>query len=401
MKINIVYHAASDASGYAQCAKDYIFALDNNPLFNVRFKPFTFCDNIDGAGVDYDTIKRLKQAAGRVIDAPYVNLCHSIPDRFIMDSKALLNIGYTVTEAETIPPHWVFICNRMDALFTCSEFCKRIFVKNGITVPIFVVPHCHDPKTFITDEKYNIVNLKSFNFLFMADLTPRKGYRELIRAYCEEFGKDDDVSLTMKVYSQGFSTAQKEECRRRIKQYARSLNYEINFNTPPVLFYGDCLPNNCVPRFINTFDCVVSPHCAEGWGLVCSQAMLLGKLVIATEYGGNMDYMKDCKNCLLVPIGSIQKVDDEMVSLNSNYAGAVWPTASVEKLRLSMRFAFNSRGIVGERDINGKLGNNAQNDIKTKYNYETISSLIHTHLAGLINEKNKHNLADLQQHQLA
>jgi len=38
-------------------------------------------------------------------------------------------------------------------------------------------------------------------------------------------------------------------------------------------------------------NCYVSPHCSEGWGLCLSDAMAHGNLVVATGYGGNMDFM--------------------------------------------------------------------------------------------------------------
>lgn len=37
--------------------------------------------------------------------------------------------------------------------------------------------------------------------------------------------------------------------------------------------------------------CYVSPHASEGWGLCLSDAMAHGNLVVATDYGGNTDFM--------------------------------------------------------------------------------------------------------------
>lgn len=37
--------------------------------------------------------------------------------------------------------------------------------------------------------------------------------------------------------------------------------------------------------------CFVSSHCAEAWGMGITEAMSHGKIVVATGYGGNMDYM--------------------------------------------------------------------------------------------------------------
>jgi glycosyltransferase involved in cell wall biosynthesis len=223
----------------------------------------------------------------------------------------------------------------------------------------------------------------------MADLTPRKGYKQLLRAYCEEFDKGEDVSLTMKVYSNGFTQKEQNACKARIKKHARSMGYEINKNTPTIYFYGNCLPNDCVSRFINTFDCIVSPHCCEGWGLVLSHSMLLGKPVIATKYSGNMDFANE-HNSYLVPIGGLEKADDEMIALNENYRGVTWPTISIEKLKRTMRYVYENK------EDACMIGKTAQDDIKQKYNYSETSSLFYKHITTILNEKNNSNNTSIQ-----
>ncbi len=47
-------------------------------------------------------------------------------------------------------------------------------------------------------------------------------------------------------------------------------------------------------------DCYVSLHRSEGFGFTMAEAMALGKPVIATAYGGNLDFMTD-ENSYLVP----------------------------------------------------------------------------------------------------
>src|SRR5690606_9867886 len=110
------------------------------------------------------------------------------------------------------------------------------------TKPIYIIPHCHNVDKFDLNLKYNIGNLKKYNFLFMADMTPRKGWKDLIKAYCEEFQKEEDVSLTFKVYFHDFSLKSQNKCKEKIKDYANSIGYDLNQNTAPFLFYGHCLP---------------------------------------------------------------------------------------------------------------------------------------------------------------
>jgi hypothetical protein len=50
---------------------------------------------------------------------------------------------------------------------------------------------------------------------------------------------------------------------------------------------------------INASDCFVSLHRAEGYGRGGAEAMLLGRLALATAWSGNLDYMTE-QNSLLV-----------------------------------------------------------------------------------------------------
>ncbi len=43
-------------------------------------------------------------------------------------------------------------------------------------------------------------------------------------------------------------------------------------------------------RLVNSIDCFVSLHKAEGWGLGIAEALSLGKKVIVTSYSGNLDF---------------------------------------------------------------------------------------------------------------
>ena len=44
---------------------------------------------------------------------------------------------------------------------------------------------------------------------------------------------------------------------------------------------------------IRAFDCYVSPHRVESFGLTVAEAMALGVPVIATDYGGTVDFVTE------------------------------------------------------------------------------------------------------------
>ncbi len=50
-----------------------------------------------------------------------------------------------------------------------------------------------------------------------------------------------------------------------------------------------------------TFDCFVSAHRGEGWGVPQMEAMLMGKPIISTSCGGIHEHLKDKEDALLLP----------------------------------------------------------------------------------------------------
>ena len=367
--MNIKYKTSIDASGYSQCAQDYVLALSKK--YNVKLIPEKVSLLLDGKGIDYSQRSKLQNLIKTSWNAneEYINICHSVPERFTIDTKAILNIGYTVCETEIIPEKWAFLCNKMDAIFTASEYCKNIFYKNGVKKPIFVIPHCHNIEKFQNVSKYNISNLSEFNFLFVADMTPRKGWHDLIEAFCEEFNKTDDVSLTLKVYYGDFSINSQNNCKEKIRNYAKSLGYDLNQNTAKILFYGHCLPSSCMLNFVNTFDCLVSPHRGEGWGLNLSQAMLLKKPVIGSCYSGNLEFMNE-SNSFLIPMGESIPIDDEMIKINPNYHGLSWPIVNKIEFKKQLRYIFENKKTAMD------IGYRGYKHISEKYNYDTVLNKI-------------------------
>ena len=83
---------------------------------------------------------------------------------------------------------------------------------------------------------------------------------------------------------------------------------------------------------MNVIDCYVSLHRAEGLGLTMSEAMCLGKPVIATAYSGNMSFM-DETNALLVPY-ELTEVGDDAAPYDST---ALWADPDLDAAAVALR----------------------------------------------------------------
>jgi glycosyltransferase involved in cell wall biosynthesis len=100
---------------------------------------------------------------------------------------------------------------------------------------------------------------------------------------------------------------------------------------------------------IASADCYVSLHRAEGFGLTMAEAMCLGKPVIATRYGGNLEFMNDRNSWL---------VDYEMTAIQPGCypypPSGSWADPDVGQAARHMRTVFEDSEEVRDRARRGQ-----------------------------------------------
>jgi len=363
----IVWSCNLDSSGYSSCARSYIKALHDNDRCSVFVKINNVARNINLSGLSSDDILFFSSIAvdGKIDGAKIIQ--HCVPDRLILGNNP--TILYTVVELQP-PKRWVEICNRCSIVMTASEFCKQVMMESGIKEEIInVVPHCHDLSIWNPDVKpLNIKNLKDFNFLFLGDYTPRKGGDILIRNFVKTFRRNKNVSLTIKGYFNSFKQEDQDKLIKRITKEADGTGIPRS-DQPAIYFYGEPIQERYMNRFMASFDCLVSPHHGEGFGLSMSQNMCLGKPTISTGYSGNLEFM-DNENSFLIETDGMERVPIEMVKINPNYNGREWIKIKEESLRNLMESVYN------DQDRSIEIGKKAFNSIKEKLSSVNISNKI-------------------------
>jgi len=277
-----------------------------------------------------------------------------------------------------IPNRWVSICNKCDLIMTASNFCKRKMVECGVNENIVeVVPHCHDTKIWNKDVyPIKIHNLKEFNFLFVGDFTPRKNGDLLVDSFIRTFSGNKNVSLTIKGYFNSFSLSDQKKLIKRIQSVAEGTGIP-KWRRPTIYFYGEPILESLMPNFMASFDCLVSPHRCEGWGLNLSLMQMLHKPVIATKFSGNLDFM-DYESSYLIDIDGFEEVCDEMVKINPNFEGCQWAKINKDMLCEMMKSVCNNPGEAKKR---GELAG-----IRTaeRFSYEKVSDILIEKLKGVI-----------------
>jgi glycosyltransferase involved in cell wall biosynthesis len=129
----------------------------------------------------------------------------------------------------------------------------------------------------------------AFVFLFLFDfysVSERKNPLGLIDAFRRAFDPTDRAWLVLK-------TSHAEHDRAALAELERAgagANVRVTDRV---------LDRAGVDAWMASADAYVSLHRSEGFGITLAEAMALGKPVIATGYGGNVDFMQDGSAFLL------------------------------------------------------------------------------------------------------
>ncbi len=182
-------------------------------------------------------------------------------------------IAYAVWEPDRLSADVARWIGMVDEIWTCSSYCHRVIApaaKNITIIPHIVPPPL--PADAAAEQGLRAhLGLPENGFLFytISRQEERKNLEAGIRAFARAF-PEGSVNYLVKT--------------------PFALPAELN-QIPGVIPVSEFLDDQAIARLHRIGHCFVSPHCSEGWGLGLSDAMACGNLVLATAYGGNMDYM--------------------------------------------------------------------------------------------------------------
>jgi glycosyltransferase involved in cell wall biosynthesis len=242
------------------------------------------------------------------------------------------NIGFWLWELEDFPKEWMPAFNLIDELWVPSDFEKNIFEKLTdkpvLTVPYPVADKVGDRKA--DRKRRNDFSLPEDKFLFLmmydgGSGAARKNPDKVIESFKKAFAPNDDrVGLVVKL---------KQDSRDDM-EHIRALAGEYK----NVYFIDKNMTRDEVYALIGCVDAYVSLHRAEGFGLICAEAMALGTPVIATAWSATTDFMNEECACM---------VDYELTELDRDYPpfkkGYRWAEADSSSAASYMRKLFEDR----------------------------------------------------------
>ena len=239
-------------------------------------------------------------------------------------SRAHYKIGIWVWELPALRDDCWRELRHFDEIWVPSTFCQRA-VQAMTAKPVIVMPHVVSASEASQPGRREQLNIESDEFVFLyvfdaAGLVARKNPQCLVDAFEAEFSDHDRVRLVLKV-----ANAEKdpELCRYLDELVARNARCVVLRQT---------LEAHELTGLIRASDCYVSPHRAEGFGLTVAEAMVVGVPVIATDYGGTVDFVSP-------EVGF--PLRHRLVEIEQDYGpyvkGAIWSEPSREHLQELMR----------------------------------------------------------------
>jgi glycosyltransferase involved in cell wall biosynthesis len=124
-------------------------------------------------------------------------------------------------------------------------------------------------------------------------------------------------------------------------------------------------------------DCFVLLHRSEGWGLPQFEACAMGKPVITTGYGGNLEFTKP-DNSFLVGYKMIPVEGMGWIPWYTN--GMSWADPDIKECGKYMRFVYANRGMADA------MAQKARDLVLHKFSWESIGSEMKNRLLEIMKE---------------
>jgi len=228
------------------------------------------------------------------------------------------NVGISaIVETDRCNPKWIDACNQMDHIVVPSNFTKKVLKRSGVLMTsVDVVPEWFNQNILNEEIAKTELNLKTnFNFLIISQLNSqnpdddRKNIFNTIKWLCEEFKENKDVGIVLKTNLGKGTTIDKKMTKDLLQQMINTIGKK---EFPKIyLIHGNMKTEEVASLYHNKkIKCAVSATRGEGYGLPLIDAAAAGIPVVATNWSGHLDFLKD----------QFVKIDYEIKEINKNKA---------------------------------------------------------------------------------
>ena len=343
--------------GYSTSSREILRALDERGVrltYSYAYGPGTpwpFTEPEESGDPRLDAIRRRRETQRPRVAVTYAaaNGFHRTPGAY--------KIGFTMIEVDGFPSDWVREANRMDEVWTPTEFNRRGLIESGVTKPVHVVPLGIDPDHFHPSIR-RIANPRG-DYVFLANFEwgPRKAPEVLLAAFNRTFRASEPVILVCKILNRDRTIDVANEIR--------ALGLDPRGGRIYFLHNQD-VPHYQLATLYRSADCFVSPARGEGWGLPVLEAMACGLPVIATDWSGH--------TAILDPDDTYPLRVRAIVPASDFYRGLRWAEPDPDHLAHLLRHVYEHRDEAREKGLR------ASARVRAKFTWAETAKTIEAHL---------------------
>jgi glycosyltransferase involved in cell wall biosynthesis len=273
-------------------------------------------------------------------------------------------------EESVFPSRFVESFNAdLDLITVMSEYVRSVLRQNGVLVPIEVVGLGADHILSRPAKPVFLLRGDTFDFLHVSSCFQRKAPEILVRAFCREFTRRDDVRLIIKTFANPHN---------EVDKIVRDIGLEYPHHAPVEIVW-DPLDIGEMRYLYEHAGCLVSASRGEGFGLPAAEAMFLGCPVIATIHSGQADICK---------VDHCWPVEYELQLAHSHLTEgkSLWANPSVDSLCAQMRAVYNATA--QERQLRTEP---AQKFVQDRFTWEGVAKQHWDHCQTLLSAKCRTN----------
>lgn len=349
------------ASGYGVHARqimDHLLSdermlvfLENVPWGNCPFVHDYDFENKDRLKFYYGCIQNYEQGQAQKI--PFdISIQVTIPNEF--SRRAQLNIGVTAgIEVDRCTREWISKCNEMDMIIVPSQFSAQVLTQtvyqleeNGqkrqerINKPLYVIPEWFEkPIGPLPDLKLKFSTKK--NLLFVGLWGNKGGYGEdrknvsdLIRLFLTHFGDNPDYGLVLKTSIITNSPEDLHHTKDKITQIkAQFKNCKAKIH---LLHEHLSEPEMWALYSHPQINGMISLTHGEGWGLPLLEGAAAGLPILATDWSGHKDFLREKHGYLPIKF-NMKEVPDCQVWENVIDKGSRWACVDEEDVKRRLK----------------------------------------------------------------
>jgi 2-polyprenyl-3-methyl-5-hydroxy-6-metoxy-1,4-benzoquinol methylase len=276
--VSLVYYGhVFDATGYGEAARGYVRALH---AAGVRLSVVNL--NKHQPQVRDELVESLTNRRG---DGDF-HLFHGIPPQWARLAFPLRNaIGMTVWETDTMPLQWRNALSHVLEVWLPCDFNVAVF-KRDLRTPIVKLPHvvidrrvngdAPDPSSFLKVAPDDFVVYGVFEW------QERKCPHEVLSAYLQAFPADLDTVLIIKTNPGAADVAARTLASARAHTSSQGR----------ISIRAEAWSDAELEALHHRGDAYISLHRGEGWCYPLFEAASRGTPVVATAFGGPLEYLK-------------------------------------------------------------------------------------------------------------